>query len=55
VLLGLIAGLIALSVTGNLNDSPEARGEKMGRGLGMLGGIAAAIAYFIQRKRLAGK
>lgn len=51
VLIGTIVSLALLGANGNLGDHPHERGRKIGQGLGTLGGISAAIAYLIQRKR----
>jgi hypothetical protein len=53
VLIGTIASFAILSANGWMNGSPEGRGEQVGRGLGVIGVVCAAVAYVIQRKRTA--
>ena len=52
VLIGMVVGLAALGITGNLGDRPFERGEKIGQGIGPLALVAAAIGYFVQKRKL---
>lgn len=51
VLVGTMLSLVILGKQGLLDDSPRARGQLAGRGLGIIGLIGAGIAYVVQRKR----
>lgn len=55
VLIGSIISFALLDLNGNLHDEPFARGEAVGRAVGMAGVGCALIAYFIQKQRLARK
>ena len=52
VLIGMVVGVVILSITGKLGDQSFARGEKLGQGIGPLALIAAAIAYVVQKRKL---
>jgi uncharacterized membrane protein len=52
VLVGTLASLALLSANGLLSEHPHERGQMIGRGLGTLGAVSAAIAYLVQRKRI---
>ena len=51
VLAGTMISLVILGKQGLLDDNPGARGQLVGRGLGILGLVGAAIAFVVQRKR----
>ncbi len=51
VLVGTMISLVILGKQGLLDDHPGARGQLMGRGLGVAGLIGAGIAFVVQRKR----
>jgi hypothetical protein len=51
VLIGTILSFAILGINGRLGDEPYARGERIGQGIGLLGAMCAAVAYFTQHKR----
>jgi hypothetical protein len=55
VLIGTIISFAILGVNGRLGDEPFARGEAVGRGVGILGAICAVVAYVTQQRRLGRK
>ncbi|MBA3465213.1 MAG: hypothetical protein H0T46_35105 [Deltaproteobacteria bacterium] len=52
VLIGMIISISILGINGHLSDEPYSRGQKVGQGVGILGAICAAVAYFQQKRRL---
>lgn len=55
VLIGTIISFAILGINGRLDDEPYARGQAIGRGIGMLGAICAVAAYITQQRRIARK
>lgn len=55
VLLGTILSFAILGINGRLSDDPYARGQNIGKGIGILGAICAVVAYVSQQKRNARK
>jgi hypothetical protein len=55
VLIGSIISFAILGINGRLSDEPYARGQEIGRGVGILGAICAVVAYLAQQKRNARK
>jgi len=55
VLIGSIISFGILGINGRLSDEPYARGQEIGRGVGILGAICAVVAYLAQQKRNARK
>lgn len=53
VLIGTMISFAILGIDGP--DSPFARGQRIGQGIGVLGVICAAVAYVTQQRRLARK
>ena len=51
VLIGSIISFAILGLSGNLHDEPFARGQEIGRGVGVLGAVCAVVAYLMQQKR----
>jgi hypothetical protein len=51
--IGAVVGTVAVTVISEpgVHDQPFARGQQLGTGVGMLGAVAGAIAYFVQARR----
>ena len=52
VLVGTMISLVMLGKQGLLDSAPGSRGERAGRGVGVLGVVGAAIAFVVQRRRM---
>jgi F0F1-type ATP synthase membrane subunit c/vacuolar-type H+-ATPase subunit K len=48
-----VVGLASAAATGALDRDAEASGELFGQGLAMFSMFSAAIAFFVQRRRIA--
>jgi hypothetical protein len=51
VVVGAVVAVVVASGNGAIHDKPFARGQSIGTGVGTLGVIAGAIAYFVQARR----
>jgi len=51
LVLGMIIGIVVMSVNGVLDNDPYKRGQAMGVPLAVLSGLAGLIAYKVQSKR----
>lgn len=51
VLIGTMLALIIFGKQSVVSEDPSARGRQVGQALGVLGLIAAAVAYVVQRRR----
>jgi len=51
----LIGTIISFALLGSRGETPFQQGERVGRGVGILGAICAAVAYVAQQRRLTRK
>ncbi len=52
VLIGTLVSLVGFGANRWMHDDPSGRGQRVGQGIGVLGGVCAAVGYFVQRRRI---